>query len=148
MQLEKETNEKQALLHHLEKQKYSTANGISRREIFWDLTFTTKSSYHSDNFSFLDHTWRLVFMKTNTENFGFFLEPTNCYDSDKEIPLKALFKMHHTFANPCMKSKKQPLLLSKPYDKRGIIQFISLDNVKYFIQDNNILKLSVVLELA
>jgi len=153
--LEKETNEKQALLRHIEKQKCSTAikaNGISqRKEIYWDLNFLnkSKSSFNSDNFSFLDHTWRLCFMKTNMETYGFFIELTNCSsDSDKEIPLRALFKMHHSFANPYMKSKSQPLICSAMNNKRGIMQFVSFDNVEYFIQDNNILKLSVVLELA
>ena len=121
-----------------------------RREIFWNLQIDDKFSFHSSPFSFLDNVWNLQFIRTTDEAFGFFIELLNSYSSDQAdqgIYIMALFKLHHNFAQPYQMKKTEPFKFCEG-DKRGLINFVTFDNLMYYIQSDNIVKLSVVLELA
>lgn len=117
---------------------------IAKREIFWQITYIDeKIKYVSDTFCFADSSCKLIFSKTlNDDTFGFFLE---CH-TDTDIVLDAKFRLHHDFHFPLCVIKKNQVFAG--HSKKGILEFISSNNLLYYITDHNKINLSVVLELS
>ena len=146
----KERAEKDYLIQLYEDRQLATKTMSSRREIIWELNFVDyKVTFKSSPFSFLDKIWHLHFIRSDDAHFGFYLELSTCYQSDRNavIYLMALFKLHHAFYEPLVKTKPEPLKFFEG-EKRGLMNFISYDNLLCSLNQENILKLSVVLELA
>ena len=82
--------------------------------------------------------------------YGFFvcLSYIPLDESEFNISLRCTFKVHHKFANPYSRSKREPLTFDASNRKRGVIIFIHEKELDLYIKELPYPKLSVLLELA